>query len=116
MAALGANEELLRGLFSWLCETYPTDEPPELCIAPEGYVALEAEGGYGFGVYAPAERTIYLVQTVPPEMQDEEQRALCTFLAHEYRHHMQVMNGWPVSEDDAEQFAEAVVACWLVEG
>ncbi|MBX5437722.1 MAG: hypothetical protein IRZ33_10975 [Alicyclobacillaceae bacterium] len=110
------NEALLKRFFDWLCSMYPTSDPPELCIAPEGYRVIEADGEYGFGVYVPAERTINVVQTAPPELEDEEQRrALCCFLAHEYRHHMQVTNGWPMSEEEAEAFAESVADRWLRE-
>jgi hypothetical protein len=96
----------LKNLQSW----YPKDEDVYVKIL-EGYDTVQAPNGtIGFGVYVPKERTIY----IPADLPDDE-HAVITTIAHEYKHFLQDVEGQEFDEKEAELFAEIMYSMMIMQ-
>lgn len=84
----------------FLQRKYPQDKHVDVIIC-EGYDCVEGpDGGVGFGVFDTEAMKIYIATDVPfPE------ETLIETTAHEYRHFMQLCEGQPFDEEEAEAFA-----------
>lgn len=110
------EHEIIESWFRWLIEQYPTENEPELTIAPSEYLSITADNeNFAFGVFIPSENRIICLSNVPDEAKDDEEHCLFTTLAHEYGHHLQMMNSKDFDEDEVEGFAENAYAKWKSE-
>ena len=93
-----------------------TDQPCNVVIVP-GYPAIEGEDGdYGFGVYLPKQKVMWIAgdpggEDIPV---DEKEDIICETIAHEYVHHVQSVEGRSFDESEAEEQAEDIFIRWLI--
>lgn len=92
--------KIIKDTMEFLKKEYPQDREVKLVIA-EGYDCIETpEGEAGFGVFDTETLTIYIATDVP-----DPEASLIETTAHEYRHFMQLCEGQPFDEEEAEAFA-----------
>lgn len=93
-----------------------TEVPCKVVILP-GYPAVEGgDGGYGFGVYDPKQKTMWIAgdpggEDIP---ENEKEDVICETIAHEYIHHVQNVEGRSFDESEAEEQAEDIFTRWLI--
>lgn len=72
-----------------------------------GYYVVQGDTGMGFGVYIPSEGLILLADIAPGiEREIARKEFFAQNLGHEYKHHLQHVNGEPYDEDSADAFAQ----------
>lgn len=98
------NVEIIKNTIEYLEKHYPQNEKVKWHIC-EGYDCIEApDGTRCFGCFDPMQLTIYLATDI-----QEPEETLIETTAHEYKHFIQMCEGKPFDEEEAETFA-----LWIV--
>lgn len=82
---------------------YPCEDDVYVKILEGFDTVMEPGGKMGFGVYATNERAIYIAGDLP-----DDEYAIVTTVAHEYKHFLQHMSGEEFDEKDAVEFGEKI--------
>lgn len=83
-----------------------TDESVTVKLC-RGYYVVGDSDNMGFGVYIPSKGLILLADIAPDiEKEISRQEFFAQNLGHEYKHHLQYVNGEPYDEDAAHAFAQ----------
>ena len=89
----------------------PKISPVELYVVPYYDTIQSPDGEFAFAAYKPDENRIIVAEGVDEEIKSE----ILHFLAHEYYHHIQKINGDDFDEDEAENFAKSMCEKWYGE-
>lgn len=97
-------KKVINDTLEYLKKTYPQDKEVTVHIC-EGYECIDTGEGVGFAVFNPETLEIYIATELP---EPDREFFLIETMAHEYKHFMQLCEGKPFDEKEAEEFGEKI--------